>query len=430
MFQFGYRWTGMVRTAMRSLQMHQLRSFLTVLGLVFGVASVIVMLAVAEGASQESQRQIASLGVKNVIVRSVKPQDTKVDGAGSFRGFMLSYGLTYDDLRSLTDTLTTIEQCVPQREYKQEIRNASRNMEGRLVGVLPDYQMGNRLELARGRFIQNYDLKHNANVCVIGEEAATTLFGFENPIGKTVQVGSAHFFRVVGVTRYKTPSAGVGSSLSAQDLNRDVYIPLTTDRSRNGDIIMKIDRGGVSREQLQLSQITITVKDTSAVKSTAAAIESLLIKNHPQRDFAITIPLDLLEQAMATQRIFNFVLGATAAISLLVGGIGIMNIMLASVSERTQEIGIRRALGARQMDIVMQFLVETAALSLIGTTIGLLVGLSTPSLVTWLSGMETKVTGWSVLVAAVVALAVGLVFGIYPARQAAKLDPIEALRRV
>jgi putative ABC transport system permease protein len=429
MWESGYRWSAMVRTAIRSLQMHQLRSFLTVLGLVFGVASVIVMLAVAEGASQESQRQIASLGVNNVIVRSVKPQDTKIQG-GSFDGFMLSYGLTYDDLRSLTDTLTTIEQCVPLREYKQELRNGAREMEGRLVGVLPDYQRGNRLELARGRFIQDYDLKHYANVCVIGEETAKTLFGFENPLGQTVQVASAHFYRVVGVTRYKTPSAGVGSSLSAQDLNKDVYIPLTTDRSRNGDVILKIDRGGVSREQLELSQITITVGDTSEVKSTAAAIESLLTKNHPQKDFAITIPLDLLEQAMATQRIFNFVLGATAAISLLVGGIGIMNIMLASVSERTQEIGIRRALGARQIDIVMQFLVETAALSIIGTVLGLLVGLGTPTLVTWLSGMETKVTWWSVLIAAAVALAVGLVFGIYPARQAARLDPIEALRRV
>jgi putative ABC transport system permease protein len=295
---------------------------------------------------------------------------------------------------------------------------------------MPSFLDSNRLSLARGRFIEDTDLKFNANVCVIGEEVAKQLFRYENPIGKTVQVSSQNFYRIVGVTRYKTPSAGVGSSLSAQDLNSDVYIPLTTDRSRNGDVIMKMEKGGYSRERLQLSQITVQVRDTSLVKPTAAALESLLVSHHPKKDFAITVPLDLLEQAAATQRIFNFVLGATAAISLLVGGIGIMNIMLASVSERTQEIGIRRALGAKQADIVTQFLFETAALSLIGTIIGLGVGLATPGFVSWLSGMETKITLWSPLIAATVALSVGMIFGLYPAQQAAKLDPIEALRRV
>lgn len=423
-----FRYRAMFQTAIRSLQMHQLRSFLTVLGLVFGVASVIIMLAVAEGASQESQRQIESLGVNNVILRSVKPPSER--NQVNFRDFELNYGLTYADLRRINETAQAASGATPLREFVHEARYGSNSLDARVVGIHPNYRAANRLSLARGRFIEQTDLKFAANVCVIGEELALKLFGHQSPLGKSLQVAGQHFFRVVGVTRYRLPSAGIGSSLSAQDFNKDIYIPLTADRSRIGDVIGKLEQGSFSIQRLELSQITVHVADRDQVKPTATMLEGLLAKSHKLKDYAITIPLDLLEQAKATQRIFNVVLGATAAISLLVGGIGIMNIMLASVSERTQEIGIRRALGARQSDIVIQFLVETATLSLIGTAIGLMVGLAAPFAVSWISGMETKITFWSPLVAALVSLAVGLSFGIYPARRAARLDPIEALRRV
>ncbi len=423
---FSPRLGGMFKTAIRSLQMHQLRSFLTVLGLVFGVASVIVMLAVAEGASQEAQRQIASLGVRNVVIRSTKPNDTSI-GSGRMR-FLLTYGLTYKDLRRIQEAVPSVKSSAALREYPQELRQGANKLQGRLVAIQPNYQESNRLELARGRFLQDADLRQCANVCVIGENVALQLFQFEDPMGKTIQVGFSGLYRIVGVTKYKTPSAGIGSSLAAQDLNNDVYVPLTTDRSRNGDIILSLTQGGYSREQLELSQITVQVETTEEVKATAAVLDSLLKSSHPRGDFSITVPLDLLEQAAATQRIFNIVLGATAAISLLVGGIGIMNIMLASVSERTQEIGIRRALGAKQSDIVLQFLIETATLSLIGTALGLILGLGSPWVIGWLAGMETKITLWAPLVAAGVSLVVGIGFGIYPAIRAAKLDPIEALR--
>ncbi len=418
---------AMLRTAIRGVLMHKLRSVLTVLGLVFGVASVIVMLAVGEGASQQAQDQIAALGVKNVIVRSRKPTSTKSEI--NFRSFEEDYGLKYDDLRRISETLTSVVDITPLREFPQEARYGANAIEGRMVGVYPSYFKANRITLANGRFLAPADLQRRDNVCVIGHEIATKVFRGVSPLGKSIQVGNRHFFRIVGVQGYKTPSAGIGSSLSGQDLNRDIVIPLTTDRSRIGDVIERREQGSFSRQRLELSQITIEVADRHGVKSTAAALEGLLAKYHPQKDFAIVVPLDLLEQAQATQRIFNFVLGATAAISLLVGGIGIMNIMLASVSERTREIGIRRALGAKQSDIVFQFLIETASLSLFGTAAGIVVGLAAPPLVSYFSGMETVVTFWSVVVAATVSLSVGVVFGIYPAHHAAQLDPIEALRR-
>ncbi len=418
---------AMLHMAIRGVMMHKLRSLLTVLGLVFGVASVIVMLAVAEGASQQAQRQIAALGVNNIIIRSVKPIANEQEI--NYRSFMQSFGLTYDDLRRIKETLPSVVDVTPLREFPQEARYGAETLNARLVGVYPSYFATNKLNIARGRFLEQADLDNRSNVCVVGEEIATQIFRGASPLGKSILIGGQHFFRIVGVLAYKTPSAGVGSSLSAQDLNLDIVIPLTTDRSRIGDVIEKREQGSFSRQRLELSQITVEVVDRFQVKSTAAALEGLIAKFHTNKDYALTVPLDLLEQAQATQRIFNFVLGATAAISLLVGGIGIMNIMLATVSERTREIGIRRALGAKQSDIILQFLIETASLSLFGTLLGVFIGLATPQVVGYFAGMETLITPWSVVIAASVSLAVGIVFGIYPARHAARLDPIEALRR-
>ena len=419
---------AMFRSSVRSLLMHKLRSLLTVLGLVFGVASVIVMLAVAEGASSEAQRQIEALGVTNIIARSTKPAEG-VENT-NWRDFSLTYGLTYEDMRRIRSTLHTVKSATPLREFVHKVRHVSQEMDARVVGIHPNYLDTNRLVLARGRFIDDDDLKFRRNVCVLGAEVASKLFRYESPIGKSIQVASRISFRVVGVTQARNPSAGIGSSLAAQDYNMDVYIPLTTDRARIGEVLVNEEKGNFSAERLELSQITLQVEDKMEVQPTAEALKGLLMRFHPLQDYAVTVPLDLLEQARKTQRIFNFVLGATAAISLLVGGIGIMNIMLATVSERTQEIGIRRALGARQRDIIVQFLVETSVLSLLGTFIGLLVGLLAPSFVSWMSGMKTQVTPWAPAVAVLVSFTVGITFGIYPARQAARLDPIEALRRV
>jgi putative ABC transport system permease protein len=416
------------RMSARGLLMHKLRSLLTVLGLVFGVASVIVMLAVAEGASRQAQAQIESLGVRNIIIRSVRPTEDRPNTGNAEAA--LEYGVTFDDLRRIEQAVDTVVRTAPQREFVHEIRFLDRHLDGRVVGAQPNYLAANGLTIVRGRFLEPIDATLRANVCVIGAGVAERLFAHRDPIGESIQVADQHLFRVIGVTADRAPSAGIGSSLAAQDYNLDVYIPLETDHSRIGSLLLRLDQGSFMQERVELSQITVEVASRDDVKPTARILEGLLAKYHPQQDFAITVPLDLLERARATQRIFSIVLGSTAAISLLVGGIGIMNIMLASVSERTQEIGIRRALGARQRDIIAQFLMETMLLSLVGVTIGLGLGLVAPSAVSWVSGMEAVITPWAVLIAVVTALGVGVTFGLYPARRAAQLDPIEALRRV
>ena len=418
----------MIRMSLRSLMLHKLRSLLTILGLVFGVASVIIMLAIAEGAGLDIQRQIASMGINNIIVKSIKPTE---DDRQNSNGGILEYGLTKTDKIRIEQTLAdTVEAIAPFREFRYEARYLDQMMESRVVGLEPEYATTNRLEMAQGRFIDQADLESYNNVCVLGATVAQKLFPLDSPIGKSVQVANKYRFHVVGVIAEKMSSAGAGSSLSAQDFNRDIYIPLTTDHKRIGKILIQIKEGNRKIEKLELSQLTVRVKDSKQVKKTASAIKSLLAGTHESEDYYITIPLDLLEKELAAKRIFTFVLASIAAISLLVGGIGIMNIMLATVSERTGEIGIRRALGAKQSDITFQFLIETLVLSASGAIIGAVVGLSAPPIISMVSGSETVVTIWAPMIAVVVALVTGLVFGIYPAKRAASLDPIEALRRL
>ncbi len=415
--------------ALRNLTLHKLRVFLTVLGLIFGVSSVIAMLAIAEGASLEAQRQIAALGATNVIVQSKKPpSDVNPSKNQDSESYILPFGVTYADFERIIATIPTVVQATPLREFRKNVRHVDKEIEARIVGVNPDYLKLIGQTVAQGRFFTDADLIRTENVCVIGSETAERLFPYGEPVGKTIRIDEQHYFIVVGVTPYKTPSGGAGSSLSAQDFNKDVYIPLTTDRSRFGEVIENQKQGSFSAERIELSQITVTVAAMEEVKRTAAALESMLKQFHPKGDYAITVPLELLEKAEATKRIFNIVLGSIAGISLLVGGIGIMNIMLATVSERTREIGIRRAIGARRRDIVNQFLIETTVMSSAGGLVGVVVGLAVPPVVSQFSGIPAVIRPWSPIVAFLIAVGIGIVFGVYPARRAAMLDPVEALR--
>ena len=351
------RWkkiSAMVRMSLRSLMLHKLRSFLTILGLVFGVASVIIMLSIAEGAGRDALRRIESLGINNVIVRSIKPTgEDRQERSG-----ILEYGLTFVDMKRIEETLNSVEAIAPFREFNYEARHFAQMLEVRLVGLEPSYAKTNRLELASGRFIRQSDLDASRNVCVLGSEVAQRLFPGETADKKTILIADRIHFEVVGVIAHKQSSGGIGSSLTAADYNRDIYIPLTTDHDRFGKVLRQSKEGESKSEKVELTQLTVRVNHPDDVRKTAASIESLLLATHDDEDFRVTVPLDLLEQRKASERTFNFLLGSIAAISLLVGGIGIMNIMLATVSERTGEIGIRRALALHKVTLRFSFLLK------------------------------------------------------------------------
>lgn len=416
-----------VRLGLKSLWLHRLRSMLTVLGIVFGVCSVIAMLAIGEGASFEAQEQIKNLGSQNIILRSVKPPDEqKVTGNQSF---VLYYGLTYADIRRIRATIPGVTVVVPGRIIREYLWNVGRRVDGEVVGTVPWYPEMRNQRVAVGRFFTETELEDSTSVCVITAEAAARLFPIYSPIGETVRVGG-NYYRVVGVMepRGRGGKATEGAEgVQAGSVNR-VFIPLTTALARFGETVVKQRSGSREAERVELHEVTVKVEDRNEVVNVSQAIKDILKSNHKKEDYEMTVPLELLKRAERTKQIFNVVLGSIAAISLLVGGIGIMNIMLASVTERTREIGIRRALGAKQRDIIVQFLIETVILSGAGGLIGVSLGVAIPFMVTWFAGMVTIVTWWSPALAFAISGLVGVVFGIYPALRAANMDPVEALR--
>jgi putative ABC transport system permease protein len=422
------RFLNSVVLALRNLSLHKLRSTLTVLGLIFGVSSVVAMLAIAEGASAEAQRQIAELGATNVIIRSIKPMEDLKAARGQNDSFIATYGLTHADYDRIVETIPTVVKATPIREFRQEVRHYDQVLEAQVVGAEPSFLALTNQKLDLGRFIEDTDLSTFANVVVLGHEVAEKLFPFGDPLAQSVRVGESHFYRVIGVTAFKAPSAGTGSSIAAQDFNKQVYVPLTTNRVRFGEVLLKQKSGSITAERVELSQITVTIDKMDNVMRTANALKSMLKQFHAREDYGVTIPLELLEKAEATKRIFNLVLGSIASISLLVGGIGIMNIMLATVTERTREIGIRRALGAKRRDITFQFLIETAVISATGGFIGVVLGVAAPPIVANFSGIPVVIQPWAPVIAFGIALVTGVTFGLYPARRAAHMDPVEALR--
>jgi len=419
----------------RNLLLHKLRSLLTVLGIVLGVGSVISMLAIGEGSKQEAVEQIRQLGAANVIIRSVKPQSdddegSTTDGTSQQQvSRVLEYGLLHKDCQTLTETLPTLRRVVPislVRKNAQHGRHRVAN--ARILGTTPEYLLVKNLAVRRGRFLTGPDLHATATVAVLGAGAAKRLFGFEDPIGQSLLLGSGAY-RVVGVLDTQASGTATPGAVGQQDFNNDIYIPITAAQRRFGELQMIVRAGSREYERNQLSEITLTVRDENLVSQTAAMARKLLRRTHPAgEDYEIQVPLELLRQAEHEKRIWNLVLGSIAGISLLVGGIGIMNIMLATVTERTREIGIRRALGAKRRDITLQFLVETVLLSCVGGVLGVMFGVAVPILVKYVFEMRTIVSAWSIFLAFGISAGIGVTFGIYPARRAALMDPIEALR--
>ncbi len=412
-----------VRLGSKSLMLHKLRSALTVLGIVFGVSSVIAMLSIGEGAKWEQEQEIKRLGSDNIILKSVKPPEDR--SANVATEHVIEYGLKYDDLTRICLTVPTVKGGVPARITRQETRYGETAIDARIVGTVPEFLKAVNAGIAAGRFFATLD--DEETVCVIGAMIREKLFPVEDPLGKDILIGM-DFFRVIGVMSVGGGATGAGSGVAAEDRNRDVYLPLGTMINTQGEVLIRRSSGSFEAERVELHQVIINVADIGDVEPSANSIRHLLSRNHVKQDYEVIVPLELLRQAERTQRIFQIVLGSIAAISLLVGGIGIMNIMLASVTERTREIGIRRALGARRHDIVVQFIVETVVLSTSGGLFGLFLGISIPMAVQHMAGMRTIVTLSSLLLSFCISVSVGLIFGIYPARRAAALDPIEALR--
>ncbi len=438
------RWLQTFRIGIYSLFLHKLRSGLAILGILIGITAVIWLVAMGEGVSYQAQQQIKDLGANNVIVRSVKPAQQATSGGGG--SFFLEYGILRDDFKRIMTNVPVIDRAVPMREIRKEVRYFDRTAEARVVGCTPAYYGLNHLTLQRGRFLTPLDGDPPTNVCVIAADTAQQLFPLENPIGQTIKIEN-DFYVVVGQTASRDPTAAIGGSLDSQDFNMDVYIPLETLRARIGDMVFTSRSGSREGEVVQLSQITLEIQSLDDVDQAADIVRTLMEKYHPNKDFGVVVPKELLRQAELLRMMFNMLLVLIAGISLVVGGIGIMNIMLATVTERTREIGVRRALGARRRDIVQQFLIEAVVLTGLGGSLGVGLGfLCEPTvdlvretatqvfpaqmnaLPNTIKELKPRIAPWSIIASLGIAVGVGVVFGLYPAYRAANMDPIEALR--
>ncbi len=405
-----------------NLLLHKLRSFLTMLGIVFGVGSVVAMLSVGEGASKEALDQIRKLGSNNIIISSVK--SVEEESASNVRTHMSIYGLTYEDFRRISESFKDVQKTAPVKIIRKESRLGERMLELRVVGTTATwFELVPRAVIA-GRVLTALDVEKNSPVAILTEFGARKLLATENTIGQTLQIGGDRF-EIVGIVQSESGEAG---NIQIPDQQVDAYIPIEVARKYFGDIFTRRSSGSFEREKVELHQVILQIDSVDHVEPTAAAVETMLERFHDKKDYRISVPLALLRQAEATKRRFNIVLGSIAGISLLVGGIGIMNIMLASVTERTREIGIRRAIGAKRRQIIYQFLIETVVLSTTGGLIGLGLGVLIPFLITIISGMATVLTLWGILLPLLISMMVGILFGLYPAIHAAKVDPIVALR--
>jgi len=429
---------SILRVSVESLGVHKLRTMLTMLGVIFGVAAVVSMLSIGEGAKREALQQISILGVNNIIVRA-RTGDPASDDAETWRR---SPGLSRADGENIARFSDLIERVVPQRfEAAGTVRHGSSEAPARIVATLPSYLYSSSIDVESGRFLAERDLVDHGQVCVLGAKTKRELFAFEAPIGRTVRIGDLDF-TVVGVMADKYIGRGKVEGFELKNLNEDVYIPFTTAMKK---LSRKQTQGGGGRQTRggfertteegpvfavpELDQLTVTVREVRFIPAVTRLIDRILERRHHGiPDYEIVVPESLIRQTQKTQRVFNIVMGAIAGLSMLVGGIGIMNIMLVSVTERTREIGLRQALGARPRDVLLQFLIEAITLSLVGGLAGVLLGVGGAELFGRLGDMQTRIVPASVPLAFGAAAAVGIFFGYYPAIKAAQLDPIVALR--
>lgn len=404
-----------IKLAIDNLQSHKLRTFLTMLGMIFGVGAVIAMLSIGAGAEQESLKIIDTMGVRNIIVkdREFKDEDLK-------KMRETSLGLSLRDVQAIETVVPDLETYSAKKRVKtfQIFSFTGKADEANVLGVTSSYFRLAKYSLLEGSFFSEIDEKNYEQFCVIGSRTRQKLFNKLSPIGKQIKINKL-WFTVIGVLADNNLGKDEFEGVKLQDFSNDIYIPLTT-------ALKKFD---LKRLESEVDEIILSIKSTDTLKPSAVLINQVLVSTHNKaEDFSIVLPRELLEQNQKTQNIFNIVMSCIAGIALLVGGIGIMNIMLANILERTREIGIRRAIGARRQDILLQFLMEALTISLVGGILGILFGFGASRLVALYADWTTLVTTTSIAMSFGVSASVGLVFGIYPAITASKLNPIEALR--
>ena len=404
-----------IRVAIYGLRDHKFRSFLTMLGIIFGTASVITMISIGEGAKKQAMAKYQDLGVSNIIIRDKDLTDADLEQAR----IKFSQGLSISDTRAITEIVPGITGIAPQSEAKLEAMSGDKSSRATVIGVTPEITSILNYRLDKGIFIDQDHYNRQLKVCVLGSNIARELFTYEDPLGKNIKLGD-QWFEVAGVLQTKALFTETVGELAARDLNNDVYVPLSTFGGR-------IPKPNILSSELK--QVTVKLESSQMLIESAAVIRSILSRRHfNNEDFSIIIPFELMEQEKRESRIYNLLLASIAAISLIVGGIGIMNIMLATVMERTQEIGIRRAVGARRSDIMGQFVTEAIAMSITGGLIGVFLGIILSLGIGLVTEVRTYLTLYSIFIAFGFSVVVGITFGYLPAKRAADLKPIESIR--
>jgi len=400
--------------SLANLAAHKLRSGLTMLGIVFGVGAVIAMLSIGAGAEQQALETIGRLGLNNVVLR-----DSDLEGEELREARTKSPGLSRRDCEAIADAVPAAELVAPKVNLRPYVvLAADGTSDAEVYGVGERHAELTHLELLEGRFLDALDVRDHTQVAVIGESVRRDLFGHQPALGEHLKVNDV-WFEVVGVLAAAGGEVDAFQGVQLGATSTAIYLPVST-------ALRKFDRGNLKAE---LEEIIIRLRDGASGSETAKVVHGLLDHLHAGvDDYELVVPEALLAESRRTQRMFNIVMGCIAGISLLVGGIGIMNIMLASVLERTREIGLRRAVGAKKRDILQQFIVESFTLSALGGIAGVLMGMAIARIVAASAGWPTLVQIWSILLATGVAMAVGLASGLYPALRAANLDPIESLR--
>jgi putative ABC transport system permease protein len=418
-----------ITLGVRNLWLHKLRSLLTSLGIIFGVAAVICMLSISEGASADELRMIQLLGTRNIIVGAVKPRQSSQVSGGNTN--LVVYGIRQSDLDIIRTTLPHVEHVVPLKTVAFNVRCGANQFPATVIGTHPAFFEVVNVQISRGRRLSYGDADTKANVCVIGDKVRQDLFPAEDPLGQSILVERATGalpFTVVGVLANVLTAGAPERGVEERDLNREVLIPDSTAWAQFGANMIRRQAGSREISRVDYSGLYVAVDDLDNVIPVSKMVQQVFEHGHAEPDYDIRVPLARLELAKKKKRNNQIVLGFIAGISLLVGGIGIMNIMLATVTERTREIGIRRALGARQRHITMQFMVETVLLSTTGGLVGVALGVCGSHLLSRVAQWEPIVSAWSISISFVLSILVGIISGMYPAVAAAKLDPIDALR--